>query len=131
MKFIHSVPALIMEHSLIAGDLHIGIEEKLAQEGVHFPGSTHRLVEKLIKAFAANKARRLILLGDIKEAIGYPSKSQYIELQRFFFGIRALNTVIAKGNHDAHLEELTRRMGYAIEIKREFRLGEVTFLHGN
>jgi len=35
LKFLSSVPALFINNILAAGDLHIGIEEKLSKSGIN------------------------------------------------------------------------------------------------
>ena len=129
--FIDEVPALLIGKVLAAGDLHIGIEQKFASKGVSFTNSTAKLARKLAAAYASSSADALVLLGDIKESIAWPSKPEYLELQKFFFAIRGINTSIVAGNHDGHLGELVRRMGYNIKVEKELIMGNVAFLHGN
>ncbi|MGC8676196.1 MAG: metallophosphoesterase [Candidatus Micrarchaeia archaeon] len=131
MEMLEEVPAVLVGGALAAGDLHIGIERKLANSGLNFPNAASKLSAKLARACANNGARTLVLLGDIKDAIGWPDKQDYESLQKFFYSVRNTNLRIARGNHDAHLQELLDRLGYSIKLEQEVRIGKTTFLHGN
>ncbi|MEM0147024.1 MAG: metallophosphoesterase [Candidatus Micrarchaeaceae archaeon] len=131
MKMLIDVPALEINGIIAAGDLHIGIEQKLSGAGLNFPDIGTKLAGKIVTSFASSKARGVVLLGDIKDAIGWPTADAYASLQKFFYGIRNVDVRIANGNHDAHLQELLNRMGYGIKVEPEVRIGDTTFLHGN
>ena len=131
MKMLSAVPALMIDGILAIGDVHIGYEQKLALEGMHFPNAGKRIAEKVMRAYSTQKAKGLVLLGDVKESIGYPAKEEYRELQLFFYETRKANTRIAKGNHDGHLQELISRMRYPIDVEKEIRVKKTTFMHGN
>jgi len=131
LKFLSSVPTLLINNILAAGDLHIGIEEKLSKSGINVSMTAERLATRLLSAYALSNPRMLVLLGDIKDAIGYPDKQTYSSLQRFFYLTRSLQIKIAKGNHDGHLAEILHRLNYEIGISREVIIGNIAFLHGN
>ena len=131
IRFLYDLPGVLVGRYLVVGDLHIGLEERLEEKGINFP-NPHKVIASLItKYFSMASASRLILLGDIKESIGYPSKSEYLELQELFYDLRSLPISIVRGNHDAHLQEILERLGYAVEVKKALILDNLAFLHGN
>lgn len=131
MRILSDVPALMVDSILAIGDVHIGYEQKLEQEGMRFPNAGKRIAEKIMDAYATQRANGLVLLGDVKESIGYPTKEEYRELQKFFYETRETNMRIAKGNHDSHLQELISRMKYPISVEKEIRVKDAAFMHGN
>ncbi|MGC9037659.1 MAG: metallophosphoesterase [Candidatus Micrarchaeia archaeon] len=131
IHFLYDLPGVLAGKYLVVGDLHIGLEERIKEKGINFP-NPHKVIAGLIsKYFTMTSASRLILLGDIKESIGYPSKGEYVELQELFYDLRNMPISIVRGNHDAHLQEILERLGYDIEIKRALILDNMAFLHGN
>ncbi|MGC8662361.1 MAG: metallophosphoesterase [Candidatus Micrarchaeia archaeon] len=131
LKFVNSKPALIIENNLVVSDLHIGIEEKLKEKGISVPDLSKIMGKDIKKIFDESKANRLILLGDIKESIGYPTKFGYSCMSSFFEEIKGIDTIIVKGNHDAHLAEVLSILGYDYKIEKEMLLKSAALAHGN
>ena len=69
MKFIYNAPAILHKDALIIGDTHFGMENKLRERGVYDRAFTMRLVESIVELIKEHKAKKLILLGDVKENI--------------------------------------------------------------
>ncbi len=129
LRFVYNEPAMIAlngaEKYLVIGDLHIGMEHKLRERGVHVDATT-RLSDrilKLVKEFSVNK---VIMLGDIKESVLYPDASEARLIKSFFERLGSLDIEVIAGNHDAHLHELISN-----KINRELILGRFAFLHGD
>ncbi len=131
IRFLPFLPGLLVNRTIVVGDLHIGFEEKLASKGLNFPNPYKRMASRILSAYFKNKAEKLVLLGDIKDSIGYMSKGALLELQEFMYMIKETNFSIARGNHDAHIQEILKRIGYSAEIQRELFMEDVVFLHGN
>ena len=133
ISFIKGSPALMInkEKTLVVSDLHIGNEFKLARSGLHFPSATKRMAQELMWLYKKNKAKRIILLGDIKESIGYPSREEFDAIATFFHEFRNVEIAIVKGNHDAHIAELLRRIGINFFPVKELILNDLALIHGN
>jgi len=105
-------PALVIENSekiLVVADLHIGWERAWSESGIYVPSQADKLRKKLLSIVERHKPDRLILLGDIKQAITRVSMEEWQEIPKFFEALQEhLNEVIViRGNHDGDLEPLT------------------------
>lgn len=101
MKFIYNAPAILHKDALIIGDTHFGMENKLRERGVYDRAFTMRLVESIVELIKEHKAKKLILLGDVKENIltlDLQTKHALEKLSK-----HAQITVI-RGNHDGGIE---------------------------
>lgn len=127
------IPALLVKEkeALVIGDLHIGMESRYSREGVHFGNSAIRMGTLVAEACERYNCKRVVLLGDIKESIGFPDRHEYEELMYFFAQLRGYEVLIAKGNHDSHGSEILGRIGIKCSIDNEILLGRCAFLHGN
>lgn len=133
ISFLKGEPALLIKEGrfIAVGDLHIGKEFKLEESGMHFIKAAKRNAERLLELYNMHNAKGVILLGDVKESIMYPTKEEYKALREFFQVLEGIKIRIAKGNHDAHLDELMERMGLEIRVEREILLGKTALMHGN
>jgi len=131
LKFVNGKPALIIEDLLVVGDMHIGLEEKLGEAGIHVNDLAYSMGKELKQIFEASGANKIALLGDIKESIGYPTKIEQNEIKAFFNELSGIEITILKGNHDAHLQEVLEMLGLKYEVKKELLLSSAALLHGN
>ncbi len=131
IRFITGKPALVVEDCLVLGDLHIGIEEKLEEKGIHVPNLSAGMGREVREIFLSSNVKKLVLLGDIKESIGYPTKLGYSYLKAFFDEIKGIDVVVVKGNHDAHLSEVFSVLGLSYKIEKELILRSTALAHGN
>ena len=118
------------DNALVVGDLHIGEELMLEKQGVHFPGAEKALGESLLKAYKKSRAKRIVLLGDIKASITYPDFDEYRHLREFFRPLQGIELHIAKGNHDSHLQEVLGQIGVNANIGKEILLDNAAYMHG-
>ena len=106
-------PALLvdtdLERVLIVADLHIGWEIDLIANGIHIPSQLPKLLTKLQQAIDMCIPDRIIILGDIKQAIPKISIEEWRSVPEFLKTIQeSVNDVsIVLGNHDGGLETLT------------------------
>lgn len=100
MKFIYNAPALFYRDAIIVGDTHFGIERKMQSRGIHYNFLSARISEKLISLIEGNNAKKLIILGDVKDEIGAMDKTT-IEILERLSGHAEL--ILVKGNHDGGL----------------------------
>ena len=106
-------PALLIEEDteriLVVGDLHIGWEISLTDRGIYLPSQASRIQARLLQVIEEYKPTRLILLGDVKQAIPRISFEEWRTVPEFFETIQmAVGDVsVTLGNHDGDLEPLT------------------------
>ena len=129
LRFVYDVPAMIAldgtEKYLVIGDLHIGMERKLHERGVHID-ATERLSDRILRLVREFSADKVIMLGDIKESVLYPDVAEARLIRSFFERLAGVDVEVIAGNHDAHLQELISN-----RISRELIIGRFAFLHGD
>ncbi len=91
--------------SLVVGDLHVGLERDLHRSGVHLPSQTEGMRERLLELVDRVDAQRLVVLGDLKDSVGNPSRQEERELPTFFRGLD-VEVHVVPGNHDAGLADV-------------------------
>jgi metallophosphoesterase superfamily enzyme len=133
ISFIKNDPALVVkrEKVLVVGDLHIGLNLKYREAGLHFQNATEKLARNLLRLCSESHSKEIIILGDVKESIAYPKFGEYIELKRFFETMKGMKIKIAKGNHDGDLAKVLENIEADVEIKKEIIMDGVALVHGN
>ncbi len=113
VKPVVDQPALLLEKEnervLVIADLHLGWEVTLARQGIHVPSQVPRLLDKLRKLLEDTHPQQLVLLGDVKHAIGKVELEEWKYVPEFFEKLVEMiqNVQIVPGNHDGNLEPLT------------------------
>lgn len=99
--------------TVVLGDLHLGYEKALEEEGVYLPRfNTRSIRESLNEIICRYEPRRIVLLGDIKhdfKRTRYEGKEEVrkvIELLE-----NAADVVVVKGNHDNFLQNILQDVG--------------------
>ena len=133
LKFVYDESAIVLScasgNAVAVGDLHVGNELRLRERGINADISTDQMASRIKMIAKEFDAKRIILLGDIKDTLLYPEKGELDALRRFFFHLDGYGLDIVLGNHDAHFTELFPvRQG---QMHRELILENVTLLHGN
>ena len=131
IKFVVGKPALIVDENLVIGDLHIGLEEKLAENGINIEDLSKRMGAEARMIFDESKAKRIVILGDVKESITYPTRIGYSKLRDFFSELKGIEIIILKGNHDAHINEVLKLLRLDYNVEKELLLKEAALLHGH
>ena len=133
ISFVNGEPALLInkEKQLAVSDLHIGLELKLGESGIHLSNAVDLLAEDLLSAYRKSGAKGIIFLGDFKERITYMTRSERDSMLRFFTKISGIECRFIRGNHDAHLEEILKGVGINKSIEDEILLDKVALMHGN
>ena len=92
--------------TLVAADLHLGLERRMAGEGWHMPSSTDGIVARLLALVESQGVNVLALVGDIKDSIHTASRQEESELPRAIGQLSdAVEEIhLVKGNHDGDLE---------------------------
>ncbi len=133
IEFVKGAPALFVrrEKMLVIGDLHVGRDTLLAKSGIHMPDANERLIASILSLAEQTGAKGIAMLGDVKESIGYPPKEEYEELSRLFYELREIPITIAKGNHDARIAEIIKRLSANAIVVKELLLDSVALMHGD
>jgi putative SbcD/Mre11-related phosphoesterase len=119
---------------LVAADLHLGLERRMADEGWHMPSSTRGIVARLLAMVDAHDVDVMALVGDIKDSVHTPSRQEESELPR---AIAELADAVAeihlvKGNHDGDLEAwVPYRKHLTVHGPRGARVGKLGLCHGH
>jgi hypothetical protein len=114
-KPIDSEPALLLrrgkERVVVLGDLHIGWEVSLAQQGIHVPSQTAKMLERLKRIITDEKPTRIVMLGDVKHSVTGVELEEWKDVPDFFEKLLKLvpSIQVISGNHDGNLEPLTPR----------------------
>jgi len=97
------------ERALVIGDLHIGWEVALAQQGIHIPSQTERLAVKLREVIQDSRPDTLIFIGDVKHAVTKVELEEWRDIPRFFEEVlkQVADVRVVLGNHDGNLDALT------------------------
>jgi len=121
--------ALLLDKTLVVGDLHIGLERELVREGIRVPPVLPDIRHRLEELIVAHKPKKLLILGDLKHAVAYVPYSEEAEIQNFLSGLEEKTEVeVIRGNHDGSLEELK---GVKLLPSTGILVGEVGLFHGH
>jgi len=113
LKPIGSEPALLLrrgnERVVVIGDLHIGWEVTLAQQGIHIPSQTDKMLSRLRVIIEREKPTKLLILGDVKHSVTAAELEEWRDVPEFFEALLKLvpSIQVILGNHDGNLEPLT------------------------
>ncbi len=104
MRFISGFEAALLKDTLIICDLHLGMERQLFHRGIRIGSLNDFLIEKTLALLSKTKARRLVILGDIKENVVAVES----EVRRYFESVSPhAEITVCKGNHDGNLERIS------------------------
>ena len=115
MAPVDDSPSLLLqgkgERVLVIGDLHIGWEVNLAQQGVHVPSQTSKLVDRLVDVIGKSNPTRILFLGDVKDTVVGAELEEWKDIPEFFEKLVPLvpDIQIIQGNHDGNIEPMTPR----------------------
>jgi putative SbcD/Mre11-related phosphoesterase len=128
-------PALTVGNTLVVADLHIGIEYELSLSGIHVPSQIERRIERVLGFLSEVKARRVVLLGDIKHCVSKTSPLERHDVPHFLRSLAERVPIdILPGNHDGGIEYLIpRNTRFGIEIHRSkgCNINNVALIHGH
>ncbi len=118
-------PVLLLRDSLVIADLHLGF----SLIGKDYP---RRVQMKILRNEAdailgmigdfRGGVREIIILGDIKEPIGFPKKIFREQIGYFFRGIESYfeEIIIIRGNHDGRLADILGEYGIEARIVDQY-----------
>src|SRR4030042_5331474 len=128
-KFIGKTLYFPERKVLVLGDLHLGWEESLNEQGIFVPRrqfqeivrDLNEVFEKIkkekiegegrIKEELEEKIKEIVVLGDLKHEFGEISEQEWREVKGILdiFKAKAEKVVLIKGNHDTILEPIAER----------------------
>ncbi len=95
------------EGAIIVSDIHLGFEETLGRTGVFVPDQSRGFLERLSFIVSEKKAKRIIILGDVKHSFSNPTFSEEKQVRNFLTECgKIARTEIVPGNHDGGLENI-------------------------
>lgn len=117
---------------LVIADLHIGWEVSLAQEGIHVPSQTPKMLTKLLQLIELCKPTTLLFLGDVKHTIAKVELEEWRDVPDFFETLlKKVNDIrVILGNHDGNLEPLLPE-NVKLLPSTGTAMANVGFFHGN
>jgi metallophosphoesterase superfamily enzyme len=101
MRFLYDAPAILHKDALIIGDTHFGMEIKLRRRGIYADNFSEQMFERIKKLLQKTKAKKLILLGDVKEEITVLDRRAAEMISKLSM---LAQVIIVKGNHDGGIE---------------------------
>jgi putative SbcD/Mre11-related phosphoesterase len=119
---------------LVAADLHLGLERRMADEGWHMPSSTRGMVARLLALVEDHGVDVMALVGDIKDSVHTPSRQEESELPRAIGELAdSVEEIhLVKGNHDGDLEAwVPYRKHLTVHGARGARVGDLGLCHGH
>lgn len=94
--------------TIVLGDLHLGYEKALEEEGMYIPRiNTKSIREELNKIILKYEPKKIVLLGDIKhdfKRTRYESRDEVRKIIELLGN--AADVVVIKGNHDNFLQNI-------------------------
>jgi len=109
---VRPFPALLLrkrsKRVLVVADLHIGWEVTLAEQGVHVPSQTPKILDRTVQLIKSCKPTSIVFLGDVKHTVTGVEMEEWRDIPDFFenLGKTMPDIQVMPGNHDGNLEAL-------------------------
>jgi len=130
-KFISGEPAVLAGETLVVSDLHIGIEHGFRRAGIKMPSQTRSMKERLDSLIKKTKAKRLVILGDVKHKVPGSTFQEEREIPEFLEHFsKKVKLEIVPGNHDADLKRLVSKK-IKIHPSKGILKDKIYFMHGH
>jgi putative SbcD/Mre11-related phosphoesterase len=113
MRFLTGEAAAVIGRTLLAADLHLGIELAFRERGVFVPLQEKRVARKIAGLARTHSCTEVCVVGDCKhDVFGFENQEKKM-MKDFLTELRKANPEIisfkvVKGNHDSQLDELSR-----------------------
>jgi len=104
------------ERALVLADYHAGLEVALRRDGVELGTRADERRESVLALLDRTGADRVVVLGDLGNAIGDPGETERRELDELFTALTdRVPVTVTKGNHDGWLADLVEDLGYGTD----------------
>ncbi|MBO3800189.1 MAG: metallophosphoesterase [Candidatus Brockarchaeota archaeon] len=135
VEIVEFEPALYVKSldAMVVADIHLGLEWELEEKGVHIPFPTYEpIVKSLRNMFSYRPARRMIILGDIKNEFGDINPEEWTQVQDFVNDVRSLGAepILIRGNHDNFVRIVLKRLNVEFQDP-PVRIGKYFLIHGD
>ena len=137
INIVQGFPIIFLEDLklLVVADLHLGIEQTLfsgsliSMEGIQL----RRILKEINQALDITQAKRILLLGDIKNTTTriLPQEKEEIIALWENLSLRELEIITLSGNHDGFLKSLWREITGEPPVSKWFTEGRYFFSHGH
>jgi len=97
----------------VLGDLHLGYESALEEEGMYIPRmNTESIRDAMNNVLSEYEPKRVVLLGDIKHDFKRSKREARAEVIRIMDLLaEAADVIVVKGNHDNFLQNILSDIG--------------------
>jgi len=129
-------PSLIIEGDygkiMVISDLHLGWEASLAEDGIHIPSQTNRILKKVKEILAIENPSSLIILGDLKHTVEKIMLEEWRDVPLFLEEVKKIvkDIRVIPGNHDGDISILLPN-GVKLEPQQGVIVGNVGLFHGH
>ena len=133
MKFIKNCPALFISEikAFVIADLHIGISYELYKSGIKIPSQVKEMKKTIEKLIKQTKAKRLVILGDVKHDVPGISVQEMREIPEFLKSLsRKIKLNVCLGNHDTYLKRILPE-DIKLHGTKGFKIKNFGFNHGH
>ena len=131
LEFITGEAALKLGRVLVVADLHIGVEHQYRKEGLTLPSQSGKLMDRLEALIKRTRAKRLVVLGDVKHRVPGASFQEEREIPAFFRRLlERVEVDVTPGNHDGGIGKLLPP-GVVVHPSGGFMLGKTWLCHGH
>jgi len=133
VKFLTDYPAAFIpyEKILVIAELHLGLEYEIFKSGITIPPQRETFLETLGKLLDLTKAKKLVIVGDIKHKVPGSTIREDREIPKFLETIgNKVKTLAVKGNHDDRIEEILPS-NIKIYSSRGLKIKKYGFFHGH
>jgi len=106
IQFLTNYPAVyIKEEKILAiADVQIGLEHELYKKGIYIHPQVPKFLKTLNQLIKLTKAKKLMILGDLKHQVPGINLRETRELPKFFDGLLGkVEIIFVKGNHDTDM----------------------------
>ena len=119
------------ERTLVIGDLHLGYEKALEDEGVYIPRmNTGSIRDSLNRIISKYEPETIVLLGDIKHDFRRAKFEGKEEVRRILdLILGAADVILIKGNHDNYLQNIVS--DYGLQAVDYVDIGGYRLEHGH
>jgi len=118
----------------VIGDLHLGYEEALNSSGILISREMFKeMIDEMQNVFdRTGKVDKVVLLGDVKHRFGEISRQEWNDVLKLFEFLKknCKEIIITKGNHDAILEPIVKKVK-SVRLIDYYIWKGYCFLHGN